>query len=198
MPKTIDFYFTPVSPWTYLATPTLRSIAARRNATLRYKPVNIMELFATANVKPVGERPVPIQKYRLVNLARWREFRELPLNLEPRNWPTSPVLACKMIIAADADGADVGDLSFAFMRACWAEDLDVADEASAVEIADACGLDGRALRDSTGDTAVQSVFERNTTEALEHGVWGTPSMVVDGELFWGQDHLDILDWRLGR
>lgn len=196
MPKTIDFYFSPVSPWTYLATPTLRAIAERRGATLRYKPVNLMGLFATANVKPLGERPEPIQRYRLVNLARWREFRDLPLNLHPQHWPTSPVLACKMMIAAEADGADLGDLSFAYMRACWAENKDIADETTAIAIADACGFDGRTLREKADRAAVQSTFEANTAEAIGHGAWGVPSMVVDGELFWGQDQLEILDWRL--
>ena len=60
MTKAVDFYFTPISPWTYLGTPTLRAVAARTGATVRFKPVDIMQLFATANVKPVGQRPEPI------------------------------------------------------------------------------------------------------------------------------------------
>jgi 2-hydroxychromene-2-carboxylate isomerase len=196
MSKTIDFYFVPVSPWTYLATPSLREVAKRHGATLRYKPVNVMALFATAGIQPVGERPEPIQRYRLLELRRWSERRGMPLNLNPAHFPTSPVLACNMIIAAAAQGHDVGDLSFAFMRACWAEERNVADEATAIEIASACGLDGAALRHAADDSDVASAFEANTAEAIGHGAWGVPSMVVDGELFWGQDRVEFVERRL--
>lgn len=196
MSKIIDFYFTPVSPWTYLGTPTLREIAARHGCEIRYKPVNIAALFASAGVKPLGERPEPIQKYRLVNLARWRDRRGMLLNLQPKHFPTSPVLAAKMIVAAGANGADVGDLSFAFMRACWAEERDVADADTARAIADSCGFDGAALRQQAERQNTQDIFESNTQEALGHGAWGSPSYVIDGELFWGQDTLELLDWRL--
>ncbi len=196
MTKAVDFYFTPISPWTYLGTPTLRAAAARTGATVRFKPVDIMQLFATANVKPVGQRPEPIRKYRLVDLKRWSEHRALASNLHPKHFPTSPLLACRMIVAASRSGADVADLSEAYMRACWSEERDVADERTAVEIADACGLDGTALRGQADSPEVESQFQANTQEALGQGVWGSPSYVVDGELFWGQDRLELLERKL--
>ncbi len=196
MSKTIDFYFTPISPWTMLGMPTLRKLAADTKAKVNYKPVNIMELFTTANVKPVAERPEPIQKYRMIELQRWREYREIPINLKPKYFPTDPTLACKMIIAATDVNGDTGELAEAFLRGCWVEERDIADESAAVDIADVSGFDGKALLDSANSGDVQSVYEANTAEAINKGAWGSPSYVVDGELFWGQDRLPFVDRKL--
>lgn len=196
MSKNIDYYFTPISPWTLLGTPTFRKLVADSNATVNYKPINIMELFATANVKPPGERPEPIQKYRLIELQRWREYRDIPLNLKPAHFPTNPTLACKMIIAAANANGDVGELTEAFLRACWLEERQVADESTATDIADACGFDGQALLVQANSDAPQATFDANTAEAIEKGAWGSPSYIVDGELFWGQDRLPFVEQKL--
>ena len=215
MPKTVDFYFTPVSPWTYLAMPRFRAMTANHRAVVRYKPVDMGPLFVSAGVKPLKERPEPLKRNRLNDLKRWRAHLGMPLNLEPKHFPTSPLLASKMIIAARqasearqsrhyAEGGalhapaghDVGALAEAYLRACWAEERDVGDEATAIAIANECGFDGRALREAADGPEVQAEFEANTKEALGRFVWGSPTCYVEGELFFGQDRLEFVERRL--
>ena len=87
-------------------------------------------------------------------------------------------------------------LSYAILRAVWAEDRDIADHATLVAIANEQGLDGKGLLAATEDAAVQSEYQSNTEEAMKIGVFGAPTYVFDGELFWGQDRLQMLEWRL--
>ena len=196
MPKTVDFYFTTISPYSYFAAAPFREMAARTGAEARYKPVNIMALFAFGGAKPLAERPEPARRYRMLELKRWRAYRGVPLNLEPKYFPTNPTLSCKVIVAAAAEGRDVAPLTEALLRACWAEEKDVGDPATVAAIAGDCGLDGAALLEAAESAAVESAFQANTDEAIGHGAWGVPSFVVDGELFWGQDRLEFVERKL--
>jgi len=201
MPSTVDFYFSPVSPWTYLGMPRFRAMTAKYGAVVNYKPVDMAQLFASAGVKPVKERPEPIRRNRMTELARWRRHLGMKLNLEPKYFPTSPLLANKMIIAAVLAGdkaRDVGALAQGYLRACWVEERNLADEATVVAVADECGFAGRSLREAAERPAVAAAFAANTKEALARCVWGSPSYVVDGELFFGQDRLFFVEAKLAQ
>jgi 2-hydroxychromene-2-carboxylate isomerase len=76
------------------------------------------------------------------------------------------------------------------------EERDIADHPTLAAIADENGMDGDALLEATKEAAVQSEYQANTDEAVARGVFGAPTYVFDGELFWGQDRLDMLEWRL--
>jgi 2-hydroxychromene-2-carboxylate isomerase len=82
------------------------------------------------------------------------------------------------------------------LRAVWIEDRNIADHATLVAIADENGMDGKALLAATETDEVKTEYERNTEEAIRIGVFGAPTYVYEGELFWGQDRLDMLEWRL--
>lgn len=198
MPKTVDFYFSTVSPWTYLGMPRFRRMTAKYGAMVNYKPVDMTRLFASAGVKSVKDRPEPLKRNRLNELRRWREHLGMALTLEPKYFPTSPVLAIRMVIAARQAKPDVGALVEAFLRACWAEERNVGDEATAIAIADECGLDGRALRKAADGAAVEAELEANTQEALARYVWGSPTYYIDGELFFGQDRLVFVEQVLAK
>ena len=201
MPSTVDFYFSPVSPWTYLGMPRFRAITAKYGAEVNYKPVDMVQLFASAAVKPVKERPEPIRRNRMAELGRWRRHLGMKLNLEPKYFPTSPTLANKMIIAAVLAGdkaRDVGALAEGYLRACWVEERNLAEEATVVAVADECGFAGRSLREAAEQPAVAAAFAANTKEALARYVWGSPSYVVDGELFFGQDRLFFVEEKLAQ
>lgn len=215
MSKTVDFYFTPVSPWTYLGMARFRAITAKHGAVVRYKPVDMGPLFASVGVKALKDRPEALKRNRLNDLKRWRTHLGIPLNLEPKFFPTSPVLASKMIVAARQAGEarpsarsaaggelrapaghDIGALADAYLRACWAEERNVGDEATAIAIAEECGFDGRALRRAADSSEVQAEFEANTEEALGRYVWGSPSYYIEDELFFGQDRLEFVERKL--
>ena len=193
MSKVIDHYYSLVSPWTYLGGPRLDAIARRAGALVDHKPADFGGIFAASGGLPLARRAPQRQAYRLLELARWRDFLGAELNLRPGHLPAPDDLAARVVVAAERAGADAGRLSHAILRAVWAEERDVADPGTLRDVAGESGLDGAALLAAAGTGAVREEYAANTAEAIARGVFGAPSYVYRGELFWGQDRLDFLE-----
>ncbi|MEC3862740.1 2-hydroxychromene-2-carboxylate isomerase [Mesobacterium sp. TK19101] len=193
----IDYYFSTISPFTYLAGLRLENIAARHGAQITYKPVDILALFPrTGGTHPKDRAPARMQ-YRAQELARQSRKSGMPLNLTPAHFPANAAPSSYAIIAAQkAGGGDLGALVHAILRACWAEDKDVADDAVIRAALAQAGFDP-GLTDS-GLLVGAETYARNLEEAVEAGVFGAPFYVVvdSGQKFWGQDRLDDLDAHL--
>lgn len=188
----IDYYFVTVSPWTYLGGDRLEAIAKKHGATITYKPCDMNRVFKSTGGLPLAERAEARKQYRMQELKRWRAHLNMPLTLEPAFFPTNPAPASYAIIAAQAAGGDVGGLVQALLRACWAEEKDIADEGVIRECLAACGFDP-ALANSGLLTGAMT-YEANGEEAVSVGAFGAPFYLVDGtEKFWGQDRLEMLD-----
>jgi 2-hydroxychromene-2-carboxylate isomerase len=190
--KTIDYYFSPVSPWTYLGHVRFQEIARKHGATIAVKPVDYGRIFPLSGGLPVTKRPPQRQAYRLVELERWRKHLGVSLTIQPKFFPYDARLAALAIIASgDADKAM--KLAGAFLRGCWSEEKNMADEAEiATAIRDA-GLDGSALLKQAKAPETAARFESFTDEAIARQVFGAPTYVYKNELFWGQDRLEFLD-----
>jgi 2-hydroxychromene-2-carboxylate isomerase len=192
MSKEVTVYYALQSPWTYLGWTRLRELAARTGATAHYRPVQSGPMFEASGTLPLAKRPKQRQAYRLMELRRWREHLGIPLNLHPKYFPVDESLAARMAIAHRQRGGDIAALSQAMMVAVWTEERDLADRATLLQIAREQGVDGPALLDAAQDPAVQDEYDWNTQAAIEQGVFGMPTYVIDGELFWGQDRLDFV------
>ena len=192
----IDYYDSMSSPWTYLGHLRFVKLAHRFGLTIRHKPMDLLKVWSVSGGLPLKQRAQQRQAYRHQELRRWRELLQMPCNLEPAHHPVADRRACYMVIAAMRRGLDWSTLSYAILRAVWAEDRDIADHATLVAIANENGMDGKALLAATEDAAVQAEYQSNTEEAIRIGVFGAPTYVFDGELFWGQDRLQMLEWRL--
>ncbi len=132
MPQSIPYYFSIISPWAYiLATPNSTRIAARHGLAIDYRPVSLSQLFPETGGLPLAKRHPSRQRYRLIELQRWRERRDIPLVLRPRYWPFDPSLADRLVIAIAESGADVEAYLPFISRAAWAEQQDVADKGDA-------------------------------------------------------------------
>ncbi|MDT8328171.1 MAG: 2-hydroxychromene-2-carboxylate isomerase [Roseovarius sp.] len=192
----IDYYFSTLSPYAYLAGTGLEEIAEKHGATLTYKPLDIMALFARTGGTPPAERHPSRNAYRAQELPRQAKRRGMALNLKPAHWPTNPAPSSYAIIAAqNAGGGDIGALAHGIMRACWAEDRDIAGDDVIRECLEKAGFDPK-LADS-GLLSGAETYARNLEEAVAAGVFGAPFYVVDsGQSFWGQDRLDELDLHL--
>ena len=195
MGKSITYFLTPQSPWTYLGHARLVALAKEQGAAIDIRPFDLGRVFSVSGGLPLSKRAPQRQSYRLLEMARWAEHLQLPMNVQPKFFPVSPDLAAKLIIAARTSlGADVAlDLAGAIMRALWAEEKNIADEDTLAQIADLIGLDGRMLLRSAATPGVQEQFDRNTDEAIAANVFGAPWYVVDGEAFWGQDRLAFVE-----
>ena len=193
----IDYYLATISPNCYLAGTRPAEVAAKHGATITYKPLDIMALFARTGGTPPRQRHPSRQEYRLHEMERSAKLAGLPLNLKPAHWPTNPAPASYALIAAQkAGGGDLGALVFAMTRAVWAEEKDIADDAVIKSCLDAAGFDP-ALADS-GLLAGAEAYEANLEDAVSAGAFGAPFFITDdGARFWGQDRIDQLDMHLG-
>ncbi|HWK83096.1 MAG TPA: 2-hydroxychromene-2-carboxylate isomerase [Caldimonas sp.] len=199
MPKTIDYYFSPQSPWTYLGHERFAAVARAAQATIKVLPVDLGRVFPVSGGLPLAKRAPQRQAYRLVELKRFSEFLGRPLNLQPRYFPVASDDAAKLIIAVDgADGSDAAmRIAGALLRGVWAEQRNIADPGVLQAMLAETGLATRRLDDSQSQ-AVHDRYEADSQRAIDAGVFGAPTYVVDGELFWGQDRLDFLERRLAR
>ncbi len=200
----LSCFYSLSSPWAYLGGPKLQDIVRRHRARLVLKPYDFQEVVPKTGGVPLRTRPQPRRDYHAVELARWSDYLGLPLNVTPRHYPTrNPApdwnkQAGWTVIAAQAAGLDAFPLSHAILRALWAEERDIADPAVRRAIADEAGYDGAALVAAEGSEPVQAEYRRNGDEAVALGVFGSPTIVLDGELFWGQDRFDFVDRALAR
>jgi 2-hydroxychromene-2-carboxylate isomerase len=192
---TIDYWFTPVSPWTYLGHERLRSIAAAAGATVRVRPVDLGgRVFPVSGGLPLAKRAPQRQAYRLVELKRWSDFLGAPIVLQPRHFPVSADDAAKLIIAVDThDGAtEAMAIAGAILRAVWVEERNVADPVVLQALLAENHLPAQRLDDAHSQ-AVHDRYDAETERAIEAGVFGAPTYAIEGELYWGQDRLDFVE-----
>lgn len=181
------------SPWAYLGAERLAAIAHKHGAKLIHRPIRVIQ--ANGGI-PLRTRPDSRQQYHRVELDRWRNHLGIPLNLVPKYYPCRTIeTAAQAVIALQKAGfADISPFSLAVQRALWAEDRDIADLATLKDIARATlGEDAAELVVDPQPVDVVADWEENLAEAGRRGIFGTPTYVVDDELFWGQDRLDFVD-----
>jgi 2-hydroxychromene-2-carboxylate isomerase len=198
--RTVDYYFTITSPWSYLGHGRFAELLAKHGTGVRVKPVDYTKIFPVSGGLPLKQRAPQRQAYRLVELARWRDFLGVPLSIEPKFFPVSPEAAARAVIAADIvkGPAAAMRLAHALMQGCWVQDRNVADPETVNAIVRAQDIDPAALGEVVVAADAQAKYELYTEEAIARGVFGAPSYVVDDEIFWGQDRLDFLDRKLAK
>ncbi|MEX0367950.1 MAG: 2-hydroxychromene-2-carboxylate isomerase [Ruegeria sp.] len=192
----IDYFFATLSPYSYLAGTRLEEIAAKHGASIAYKPMDIVALFGRTGGTPPKDRHISRIEYRAQELVRQAAKLGMEFNLQPAHWPTNAAPSSYAIIAATQDGSgDVGKLCHSILRACWAEDKDIAEDAVIRDCLEGAGFDPK-LADS-GLLVGAETYAANLEEAVDRGVFGAPFYVTpDGQRFWGQDRLDDLDAHL--
>lgn len=196
MSQQIDYYYTSISPFTYLGHSTLLQIAADAGAKVRFRPVKLGQVFAVSGALPLPQRPECRQQYRLLEISRWATKRNLPVNQQPAHFPTDPGLADRCAIALQENGQDVGSFVGRVLAACWAQQQNIADESVITVILTDLGVDAGELLEQANSADTETIYDANTTAAIDQGVLGAPAYVLDGEQFWGQDRLELLADRL--
>ncbi len=197
MPKIVDYYFSPMSPWTHFGHARFRAMTKAAGATVHVKPVDFGRVFPVSGGLALKDRPLQRRLYRMAELQRWRDHLEIPIQLEPRFFPAPTELASKLIIAAAPAGAEKQlDLAGACLKACWQEDRNIGDPATVQAIATEVGLDGAALLAAANGADAKATYDALTGEAIALNVFGAPTYVIDGEIFWGQDRLDFVERKL--
>jgi 2-hydroxychromene-2-carboxylate isomerase len=193
----VDYYFAPQSPWTYLGHARLCDLLHKAGAEVRVMPVDLGGVFPVSGGLPLAKRAPQRQAYRLLELQRFSDWLGMPLHPQPRFFPVAGDAAARLIVAVDQHegSASALKLAGAVFAAVWAQQRNIADAAVLAELLDEQGLAAQRLDDAQAPT-VQARYEGYTEQAIAAGVFGAPSYVVNGEIFWGQDRLDFLQRRL--
>ena len=192
MARQIDYYFSMVSPWAYIGHAVFMDLARGHRCEVNYKPVFLGELFAETGGLPLGKRHPARQRYRMMELQRWREKRGLSFHLQPKHWPLDARIPDSVVLAAIEKGHDPEPYMRAGFKSMWEDQLDLGDSAVLAGVADSAGLPGRALIERAASPEIAAIYEQNRQDAIAIGVFGSPAYVLDGEVFWGQDRIDLL------
>lgn len=193
MSKTVDYYISLASPYTYMGGKRLAALIAATGATFVVKPVKGGELLPATGGLPVAKRHPARLAYRLVELARWRDHWSLPMNIQPKYFPVDDSKAAHMVIAARQAGQDALALSNVFLALVWEHEANIADVDTLIAATGDAGFDAKALAAKIGDAAVTAEYDANTAEAIERQVFGMPFFLHDGVPYWGQDRIDFLE-----
>ncbi|MBV9054777.1 MAG: 2-hydroxychromene-2-carboxylate isomerase [Hyphomicrobiales bacterium] len=191
--RTIDYYVWLMSDWAYLGGVRFTQMAARHGLRINHIPMRMQDVYAGSGGVLLAQRSWQRQAYRIEELKRWRVKLGMRVNIEPKFFPTDVDLASCMVIAGQRQHLPVADFVNATMRAIWAEDQDVSDPRVLITIAERHGIDGAGLLEFARADAVRTEYRDNTARALAAGVFGSPFYAFAGELFWGQDRLDMLE-----
>lgn len=195
MSHSVDYYFAPQSPWAYLGHQRFQNILQKSGASVRVMPIDLGgKVFPISGGLPLGQRAPQRQAYRLTELARFSKWLGAPLHLKPTFFPVSGDDAAKLIIAVDmAAGANAAmAITGAILSAVWSQQRNIADEKTLMELLKEQNLPATCLEQAYSQAA-QERYETYTQMAIDVGVFGAPSYVVNGEIFWGQDRLDFVE-----
>lgn len=197
MVRTVDYFLAPQSPWTYLGHERFVRIARDAGAQVHVRPMDLGRIFPASGGLPLARRAPQRQAYRLVDLHRFAMHLGLPLNLQPKFFPVAGDPAARLIVAVDQhDGTDAAlRIAGAVMSAVWVQERDIANPDVLGQLLGECHLPAARLEQSH-DPAVQQRYDAHTQAAMDANVFGAPSYVIDGELFWGQDRLDFVQRKL--
>ena len=192
----IDYYFTCISPFSYFGHQAIGDVARRHGARLNLRPVRLGEVFETSGALPLARRPLPRQRYRMLELQRIAAMRDLPVNLKPAHFPTDPTLADATVAVLVDEGADAFAYLDSLYRAVWVDEANVADDAVIADRLGAAGFDASAILAKARGEAAIALVSANTEAAIAAGAIGSPSYVLNGEVFWGQDRVEHVDHAL--
>ncbi len=189
----IDYFFTTVSPFAWLGHKHLMAIASKHEKSVHFRPVNLADVFSNSGSLPLAQRSAVRQRYRLVDLQRIALTRGVHLNPKPAHFPTNSELADRTVIALAEAGRGAADFAHACGEAVWSLELDIADEAVLARLLEETGHDAAHFLAAAKSQHTADVRAQNTKDAMAADAIGSPSYVYKGEVFWGQDRLDLLD-----
>lgn len=196
----IECIFSAHSGFAYIGWAALMEICARTGATLVHRPILLGPVVAAQGGKPFSSRSQAHVDYFFGReMERWAEVRGVPIiRQRPTHHDADYRLASGMILSLGETGGAVEAMTHRLLEAHWRDDADLSDARTLGVIAEELGHDREALLTEAGSSAVQEKLEANTARAIERHVFGSPTYIVDGDPFYGQDRLELVERAIRR
>ncbi|MEM7544225.1 MAG: 2-hydroxychromene-2-carboxylate isomerase [Pseudomonadota bacterium] len=193
--KEIEYFYSAHSAYAYIGSRRLLEICAATGARLVHRPITLSPVVEAAGAYPfAGRTKRHVDYYFGREIERWSEYRDVPvINFRPTHHDNPLDLPNGVLIAAIVQGADVDALAHGLLEAHWRDDIDLADPAALSVAARGAGVDPDPLLDAALSEQVQAIHRANTEEAIARSVFGSPTYFVDGDMFYGQDHLELVE-----
>ena len=190
----IEYFYATHSAFAYLGSARLIEIAAKHGRTIQHRPVLLRPLLESIKTQPFSTRtPEQMAYFFGREIERWSEIRGAPtMGYVPKTHSSPLELSSGLVIAALRAGHNVDALAHAMLARHWQEDADLGDRDTLAQIVTSVGLDPALLDEALSDD-VQTVLRKNTEEAAQRSVFGSPTYFVDGDMFYGQDRLELVD-----
>jgi 2-hydroxychromene-2-carboxylate isomerase len=197
MGKKLEFFYDCSSPWTYLAFTRIEEVAERRRAELIWRPILVGGVFNAVNpsVYETRERPVkPKARYYAKDLQDWAHLYGLKIG-QPKVFPVNSVKAMRGALVAHEHGK-ISPYSRCVFEQYWGEDRDISQDGVLRDIVKLAGLDEKEYFSKIASQEYKDRLKRNTDELIERGGFGSPTIFVDGEMFFGNDRLVLVEHAL--
>ncbi len=193
--RDIEYFYSVHSAFAYLGSIRLREIAEAAGVRIIHRPINLGLVVRAAYPDGVTKRSDANKNYFFGReIERWAEHRDVPMGPGiPNNHRNDVTLANCVLVGGVAEGLEVGRLAHVLMKAHWVSHADLSDEAVLAEQIRFVGLDADVLLASAREAKTKAAYEANSAEAIERSVFGSPTYFVGGDMFYGQDHLELVE-----
>jgi 2-hydroxychromene-2-carboxylate isomerase len=201
MSGTIEYFYSAHSAFAYLGSMRLMTIARAAGRRIAHRPMDLRQVVRESGAQPFGQRSAAHIGYFFGReIDRWSEERDAPvMGHMPTHHRNDITLPNCLIIAGIRAGLDVDLLAHSLLEGHWRDDADLADPETLTVLARRAGYDPVPLLDAArGDPEVHAAYAANTREAIERSVFGSPTWFVDGDMFYGQDRLEMIERALKR
>jgi len=191
----IEYFYSAHSAFAYLGSARFMEIAAGAGRRIVHRPMDLNRVVAAAGSTAFRDRN---DKYRAYyfgrEIRRWSEERNAPvMDGRPTHHDKDMTLPNCFLIASSAAGQNIDRLAHALLEAHRRDDADLADAPTLAALARSVGLDPAPLLQAATTPDIRAIYEANTAEAIERSVFGSPTYFVDGDMFYGQDRLEMVE-----
>lgn len=196
----IEYFYSPHSAFAYIGASLLQTITIRTGARVIHRPFNLERVVTATSGRYFGSQSERHRQYFFDReIERWAEYRKMPIvNFRPSFHDEDMKLPACLLIAAQEHDYNVDQLSLAILQAHWRDDANIADYGFLLGLLNGLGIDGASLLDKANDPHCLDLYERNTTEAIGRSVFGSPTYFVKGDMFYGQDRLELVERALNQ
>ena len=197
MASKLEFFYDCSSPWTYLAFTRIEAVAERHTAELIWKPILVGGVFNAVNpsVYESRERPVKAKaRYYAKDLQDWARLYQIKIG-QPTVFPVNSVKAMRGALVAHEHGK-ISPYSQLVFATYWGDNQDISQDGVLRPIVRTVGLDDNEFFTKIALPEYKEKLKRNTEELIERGGFGSPSIFVDGEMFFGNDRLVLVEHAL--